>query len=78
MKPIDCSYALSEISFFFLSSSLEFIFPCSSLYLIILSIIVLVSPEIYLSIEGEAVLMLTPTLLTHLDTVKSKLSDNFF
>ena len=78
MKPIDCSYTLSFNNFFFLISSRDLILPFVSLYLIILSIDVLVSPEIYFNIEGDAVLILTPTLFTHFVTVKSKDSLSFF
>ena len=44
----------------------------------ILSIAVLVRPDIYFNIDGLAVLILTPTLLTHFETVKSSDSPSFF
>ena len=34
-------------------------------------------PETYFKSEGEAVLIFTPTLLTHFKTTKSNDSDNF-
>ena len=70
-KPIACSNVLSLNSFFFLISSREFILPSLSLYSIILSIFFFVIPETYLSREGEAVFILTPTLLTAFVTTKS-------
>ena len=44
----------------------------------ILSIFFLVNPDTYFSNEDEAVLILTPTLLTVLLTTKSRDSSNLF
>ena len=76
-NPIACSYVLSLKSFFFFISSREFIFPSLFLYSIILSIFFFVMPETYLSREGDAVFMFTPTLFTAFDTTKSSDSVNF-
>ena len=78
INPIDCSYAFEDNTLFFTSSCRDKIFPFFSLYFTILSIFVLVRPETYLSIDVLAVLILTPTLLTHLLTTKSSDSSNFF
>ena len=65
-------------TFFFNNSSRVIILPYSSLYFTILSILVLVKPDIYLSIDGLAVFTFTPTKLTLFSTTKSSDSLSFF
>ena len=69
-----CSYILSDIPLVFLISFLDL----NGFALINDVIAPLVKPETYFKIDGEAVLILTPTSLTIFDTVKSKFSDNAF
>ena len=78
MNPIACSYILSDILVAFFKSSLVLYFPFSSRIFNILSIVLVVSPDICDSISLEAVFMFTPTLFTTLSTVKSRASLSSF
>ena len=78
MKPIACSYILSDILVAFFKSSLVLYFPFSSRIFNILSIVLEVSPDIWDSISLEAVFIFTPTLFTTLSTVKSRASLSSF
>ena len=74
-KPIACSNALGPTPLTLISSRLSrrpFSSRCATIFLAVPAF----KPATYFNNEGDAVLILTPTWLTAVETTKSRLSAN--